>query len=152
MARAYHKHGMTDTRLYKCWQAMKDRCNNPRSHMYKDYGGRGISICSEWMDFEPFANWALCNGYSEDLSIDRIDNNKGYSPDNCRWATWIQQRANQRPRKSTTGYVGVRVYRSDYVAYVCHGRKYHYIGRYKTAAEASQARQKYIKEESNGTS
>ena len=151
MPRDYNKHGMTKTRLYTAWQHMKDRCLNEKAINYKDYGGRGIGICTEWMKFENFAEWSLTHGYSDTLSIDRIDNDKGYYPENCRWATWIQQRANQRPRKSKSGYVGVRVCGPDYyVAYVCHGRKYHYIGRYKTAVEASEARRKFIEDESNG--
>jgi len=151
MPRAYHRHGMTKSRLYRAWQHMKDRCINEKAINYKDYGGRGIGICDEWLDFETFALWALNNGYEDNLSIDRIDNDKGYCPENCRWATWSQQRTNQRKRKSITGYTGVRYYGPDfYVAYVCHGRKYNYIGRFNTAIEASEARKKYIEDEKNG--
>jgi len=63
---------------------------------YKDYGGRGITVCQEWRTFEPFQAWALANGYAENLSIDRIDNDKGYSPENCRWVTEKQQSRNTR--------------------------------------------------------
>ena len=98
-------HGGSSTNLYTRWRGMKSRCLNPNHKHYKDYGGRGISICNEWKnDFAAFEKWALANGYRKDLSIDRIDNDKGYSPDNCRWATWHEQRTNQRhPQKKRLG-------------------------------------------------
>lgn len=79
---------------------MKDRCNRVNCPAYKDYGGRGISICEEWLDnFESFYRWAISNGYSDTLTIDRIDNNKGYSADNCRWITRTKQCLNTRYNK-----------------------------------------------------
>ncbi len=90
-------HGCTHTRLYRIWTSMKTRCTNPKSKTYDYYGGRGIGICSEWMDdFSTFHNWAINNGYAEELTIDRINGDRNYSPDNCRWATWHEQRINQR--------------------------------------------------------
>lgn len=95
-------HSKTRTRLYKVWISMKARCNNPNNKRYSSYGGRGITICDEWLhDFQAFYDWATANGYDEtanfgQCTIDRIDNDKGYSPDNCRWVTMAEQNKNKR--------------------------------------------------------
>lgn len=91
-------HGQTGTRLYRIWKKMKSRCHNPNDPDYqKYYGSRGITVCPEWRDsFQAFHDWAIGAGYADTLSLDRIDNDKGYSPENCRWATAEEQRHNQR--------------------------------------------------------
>lgn len=90
------KHDKTHTSLHNRWKAIKQRCLNPNNSRYIDYGERGIIICDEWLEFENFYNWSINNGYAENLSLDRKDNNKGYTPDNCRWITVLQNNENRR--------------------------------------------------------
>lgn len=90
-------HGKTHTKLYDVWRGIKARCFNKNNHAYKDYGGRGITVCDEWKnDFVAFETWANANGYSKELSIDRINVNGNYCPENCRWATMKEQNLNTR--------------------------------------------------------
>ena len=83
-------------RLYQVWQDMKQRCYNPKNKYYRRYGGRGISVCEEWLkEYEPFYQWAISNGYEKGLQLDRTDNDGNYCPENCRWAT-PKQNSNNR--------------------------------------------------------
>lgn len=88
------KHGEYKTRLYSIWTGIKDRCYRPKTIGYKNYGGKGIKMCEEWQSYISFRDWAIANGYSNELTIDRINNEKDYCPENCRWATMKQQRHN----------------------------------------------------------
>ena len=91
------KHGLTKTRIHRIWTQMKTRCFNPKDEHYKDYGGRGITICDEWLNnLQAFHDWAIANGYSDELTIDRIDVNGNYEPSNCRWITTKEQNFNKR--------------------------------------------------------
>lgn len=94
---ARHKtHGKTDTRLYRIWSHMKARCDQPSNNRYHRYGARGIKVCAEWHDsFETFEKWALSHGYSDDLTIERDDNDKGYCPENCKWIPLAEQAKNK---------------------------------------------------------
>lgn len=99
-------HGESKTHLYEIWCAIKRRCYNKNFDHYNNYGGRGISMCESWMDsFEEFRDWALENGYTDDLSIDRIDVNGNYEPSNCRWVT-IKEQANNRTDNHLLTYNG----------------------------------------------
>jgi len=90
-------HGGSHSRLYSIWASMKTRCSNPNYKKFDYYGGRGITVCHEWQEsFETFRDWALANGYRDDLTLDRKNGDKGYFPENCQWATWSEQRLNQK--------------------------------------------------------
>ena len=98
------KHGLTNTKLYTKWSGIVQRCTNPNAIHYDMYGGRGITICDEWRnDFYSFYSWSIENGYKDGLTIDRIDNNKGYYPENCRW-TDLETQANNTRRNHYITY------------------------------------------------
>lgn len=94
------KHNQSTSRLYHCWQDMKARCYRKTHHKYLLYGNRDIRVCDEWLNnYDNFSEWALNNGYSNDLTLDRINVNGNYCPENCRWATPLQQSQNRRNTK-----------------------------------------------------
>lgn len=141
--------GMSKTTLYRKWIDMKSRCLNPNHGNYKHYGARGITICDEWLGehgFENFREWALLNGYKEELSIDRIGNDKGYFPENCRWATKRIQNINRRSTKNTSGYVGVKRHssRNGWYGSVKINNKDFFTGYSEDIHEAAKMRNEYI--------
>lgn len=89
-------HGMHGIKIYNVWRGMKSRCMNINTNYYSDYGGRGISVCEEWLEFINFYNWAMNSGYNGILTLDRVDNDGNYEPDNCRWSTMKEQANNTR--------------------------------------------------------
>ncbi|MEK5139095.1 hypothetical protein MKZ18_06485 [Priestia sp. FSL W8-0001] len=95
-SKTFKKHGLTDTRLYEIWLNMRNRCKNHKNSSFKNYGGRGIEISEEWDVFENFYKWSMENGYNDELSIDRINNDGNYEPSNCRWETREVQANNTR--------------------------------------------------------
>ena len=105
----HHRHLESKTRLYYEWQRLKGRCNNKKNERYYRYGGRGIKVCEEWQkSYENFRDWALENGYKENLTIDRINNNGNYEPKNCRWAT-IKQQCNNRSTNIIVEYKNKKI-------------------------------------------
>lgn len=119
-------HGESRTRLHGIWCNMKSRCAGTAGGLASEYyHDRGIRVCDEWLNsFESFRDWAMANGYAEDLTIDRRDNSEGYSPENCRWASHSQQMRNTRKRKTakTSQYRGVSKH-SQNTSWVAQGHK-----------------------------
>lgn len=97
-----YKHGMTDSRLYNIWDSMKQRCTNPKRQDYKNYGGKGIKVCNEWLDFTNFYEWAMLSGYESTLTIERIDYTQDYNPNNCKWIPIKDQARNKSQNRLVT--------------------------------------------------
>lgn len=138
-------HGLNNknSRLHVTWANMKRRCLKPRGAEVHKYAG--ITLCDEWMSFEPFMAWSLENGYADDMTIDRIDSSKGYEPGNCRYVDYSVQSANRRMTvKNKSGYVGVSWDRGKWIAKVQWRRKQIHLGRFADIMDAVKARNEYL--------
>ena len=140
-------------RLKQVWRKMMSRCYNPKDDYYYKYGGRGIKVCDDWHTFETFRDWAMKTGYDENApymqcQLDRIDNNKGYCPENCRWTNAHVQRMNQGIAKTnTSGYKCISYHslcKKWRILLTIGGKKQKHIGFYLTKKEAVDAYNKYI--------
>ena len=142
------KHGLYNNRFYATWNNIFKRCTNPKNKYYKDYGGRGITVCEEWLDVTIFIAWCeSTHPNMEGYTLDRIDNDKGYNPENCRWADRSTQSINQRIQKNNkSGVVGVHYYKGNvkWVAYISVTNTRKHIGYFDSIEEAVQARDQYI--------
>lgn len=131
------------TRLYSIWENIKQRCYNPNCKQYNDYGGRGIKVCQEWLKFKPFYDWAMVSGYSDNLTIDRIDNDSNYCPNNCKWSTRFEQQRNTRLQKNNkSGIRGVYWDKTNqkWVAKIGANNKSISLGHYTNKEDAMKAR------------
>jgi len=142
------KHGKSGSKLHRLWISMRSRCKDKNNKGYKNYGGRGITVCTDWDDFSVFRKWCINNGYKKGLTIDRANNDEGYSPDNCRFVDWFVQNQNTRKlrTRNKTGYRGVcfNSNANKYMAEVCNYGKRHYLGLYDTALSAAKAYDDFV--------
>ena len=141
-------HGLTSHKFYGTWRQMVQRCTNPKIKVYKDYGGRGISVCEEWLNIRNFVDWCdLTHPNQEGYTLDRINNDKGYSPENCTWSDKTAQVLNRRIMKNNkSGYVGVIWHKRGrkWRANIRISKKLINLGSFKDKIEAVLARDNYI--------
>lgn len=141
-------HGLSKTRIYKEWTGLIQRCHNPKNKRYYDYGGRGVVVCDEWRnDFQVFYDWAMSNGYADNLTINRINDSKFYSPSTCEYTDKYKQGQDRRKRKdNTSGFTGVRVEKSTnkWVAQINNRGIKFYLGVFDTKEQAAQAYNDFV--------
>ena len=139
-------HGESGTVLHNRWKGMRARCLTKTHKHYDRYGGRGITICKEWEKFPAFRDWAIANGFNENLEIERIDNDLGYSPSNCSWVTRSEQMLNRNKQSNTNfKYIGVnQISNGSWRAMLRSKGKQIHIGLFETEIDAVKARNDYI--------
>ena len=140
-------HGLSNHRLYSIWANVRERCYTPSHSYYYIYGGRGITVCEEWKDTPTQFIEDMYPSFVEGLTLDRIDNDKGYSKENCRWATASEQAINRGIKKNnTSGFNGVSYHKGmqRFTSSICINYKQIHIGYYDSAVEAAIARNNYI--------
>ena len=141
-------HGLRVNKFYQTWYGMLQRCTNTMRQDYKNYGGRGIIVCDEWLDIKKFIAWAESTHPNiEGYTLDRIDNDKGYSPENCRWADKTMQSVNQRiSKRNTSKILGVswKSRNKRWVAQIRHMGKKVWLGQFISIEDAIEARNSYI--------
>lgn len=143
------QNNLSNTRIGKIWRMVVQRCHNKKCKLYEFYGEVGITVANEWRyKIQPFYDWSLSNGYDDSLTLDRIDNSKGYSPENCRWVTILVQRQNQKVLKktNTSGYRGVCYDKSrkKWISQIMDNTITHHLGRYEKLIDAVNAYNNYI--------
>lgn len=144
--REQKRHGCSRSYGYSRWWNMIKRCTDTNHPHYHNYGGRGITVCEEWMDVRVFINWLEDNGHNGSLHIDRIDNNKGYSPENCRLTTQAENNRNKRKyRNCKSGYTGVYLFRNGkWMAQLWFDGINIHIGYFTNKIDAAVRRDSYI--------
>ena len=145
------QHGYKNTKIWRAYHNIKQRCNNPKHPRYNDYGGRGIKMCDEWSNsIESFISWAKSKGYNDNLTIDRINNDGIYSPNNCRVVTYSVQSINTKTRKdNSSGYRGVSKDKHGWRASIQINKKRKFLGYFDTAEQASEAYEEAYLEREN---
>ncbi len=145
--KTYHiTHGETKTRLHNIWSGIKARCNNPGASGYVNYGGRGITLCNEWLLFEDFKIWSENNGYKDNLTIERKNTNDNYYPGNCYWANMSIQASNKNKRNNTKfKYIGIdQLHYGRWRAVIQYQGKITLLGIFDTEEEAKIHRNQFI--------
>lgn len=140
-------HGKSQDPMYKTWHGMMERCYNPSHEAFSRYGGRGITVIPEWHDVANFILWVIQSDYSPKLTLDRKDNEKGYSPENCRWASKNAQQRNRRAiAGGTSEYIGVCLHKrtGKWKAHIKINGVLHHLGYHLTELDAAKARDRYI--------